>query len=217
MVRRLTFPTKTKRPAWRQSPRCPKPGTGSLNRHRCKFDHLLRLKVRWRWQSQARRACSRSISAGASESCRKHPTTASPVSLTLALNLDTGQRVRRSRWLNARKAAAVLPARVAGAARTTGAGWPGSRSTPRSGATRGMKKARTGSPSPFPSGPRVRRLPGASLRLLRSGRSCALSASARALCQPCHGRGWHNWLRVQVAGIAVWRWHGRHGPAGWQR
>jgi hypothetical protein len=30
---------------------------------------------------------------------------ASPVSLTLALNLDTGQRVRRSRWLNARKAA----------------------------------------------------------------------------------------------------------------
>src|ERR1700686_4155909 len=39
---------------------------------------------------------------------------APPVSLTLALNLDTGQRVRRSRWLNARKAAAVLPARVAG-------------------------------------------------------------------------------------------------------
>src|ERR1700676_1227338 len=34
---------------------------------------------------------------------------APPVSLTLALNLDTGQRVRRSRWLNARKAAAVLP------------------------------------------------------------------------------------------------------------
>jgi hypothetical protein len=198
MVRRwsLSFPTKTKRPAWRQSARCPKPGTGSLNRHRCKFDHLLRLKVRWRWQSQARRACSRSISADASESCRKHPTTASPVSLTLALNLDTGQRVRRSRWLNARKAAAVSPAHAACAARTTGAGWPGCRSIPRFGATRDTKKGRMGVVVQLPPGPRVRRLPGGSLRSPENMPCSARWVCARALCQLCQ-RG-----KVGTAGTA---------------
>jgi hypothetical protein len=47
---------------------------------------------------------------------------ASSLSLTLALNLDTGQRVRRSRWLNARRTAGAWPAHAAGVRRTTDAG-----------------------------------------------------------------------------------------------
>jgi hypothetical protein len=87
-------------------------------------------------------------------------------------------RPRRIAWTVRKMAAVGEHTRVAGAALTTDAGGRASRSIPRSRATRDTKKGRTESLCQLPPGPRVRPLPSARLRSLRSTPYSEVSASA---------------------------------------